>query len=73
MTINRALEIDQTCGSEVLQELDKILEQLQNIKSQYPQTFRHLCEAAREDADFTLADAKSALDWAANHLMAGKK
>lgn len=42
MGINRATEIDQTCG-EVLHELDDILERLQNFKAQYPQVFRHLC------------------------------
>jgi hypothetical protein len=55
-------------GGEALKALDAIALTLQNFKSQYPQVFRHLCEAAREGADFTLADALSALDWAANYL-----
>ncbi|BAY66925.1 hypothetical protein NIES22_70690 (plasmid) [Calothrix brevissima NIES-22] len=69
MVINRALEIDQTCGGEVLQTLNEILEQLQNFKAQHPQVFRHLCTTG---ADVTLADAIAAVQAATDYLLEGK-
>ncbi|MBD2336147.1 hypothetical protein H6G64_03960 [Calothrix sp. FACHB-156] len=69
MVINRALEIDKTCGGEVLQELDEILEKLQDFKAKHPQVFRHLCNTG---ADLTLADAIAALQSATDYLLEGK-
>ncbi|BAY29736.1 hypothetical protein NIES2107_15800 [Nostoc carneum NIES-2107] len=68
MGIDRALYLDQASKDEALKFLEAIASQLQNFKTKYPQVFRHLCTEGREDADFTLADGLSALNWAADRL-----
>ncbi|MBD2202694.1 hypothetical protein H6G33_17600 [Calothrix sp. FACHB-1219] len=72
MGIDRALYLDQASRADALNTLLAIAEQLQSFKSHYPQVFRYLCEAGREGADFTLADASNALAWASNFLEKGK-
>jgi hypothetical protein len=65
MGINRALKIDSTYGGVALQELDKILSQLQTFKSKYPQTFRYLCQAAIATGEMS----ESGLNWPTDYLM----
>jgi hypothetical protein len=72
MTIGRALYLDQISGADALSSLECIAQQLHIFKSKYPQTFRHLCEAALGTGEMTLGDAKSAFDWAAGYLAEGE-
>jgi hypothetical protein len=61
MTIDRALYLDQRSPSGIREDLEKILEAIQEFKSNNPQTFRALCNEAIATGDMSLGDAESAL------------
>jgi len=72
MGIDQALEIDNADGGAVLLTLDKILQQLEAFRVQYPQTFQHLCEQAIATGEMSLGDGLSALAWVTDALMRGE-
>ena len=66
--INEALEKDSGNGGDVLRTLDKILQELEDFKTECPQTFQHLCKEAVSGSEMSLGDALSALSWVTDYL-----
>ena len=72
MELNDALQMDSADGGQVLRELDKISQLLEAFRSQYPQTFTHMCEQAIGTGEMSLGDAIAAVAWATDSLMQGE-
>lgn len=72
MEINDALEKDLAAGGTVLRVLDEILQELEDFRKRYPQTFQHLCNEAIATGEMSLGDGLSAMGWATDYLMQGE-
>jgi hypothetical protein len=72
MEINNALEKDSADNADILRELEAIATQLSTLGVRYPNSFKHICEAAIATGEFSLGDGLSSLTWAADYLAEGK-
>lgn len=71
MTLNRSLELDNRTERGILEDLERILQALQDLKAKNPQIFQHLCGSAIATGEMSLGDASCALDWASNYVSEG--